>query len=131
MNINVIENMKENKSFENNSLDGILSDIKNQKERVSFLLHRELSLNKYRSPSQIKVELLSGFEILEEFGFNVLSMLMNSNPSFLPLLSICDLYDDDKLQKTYYLRFKYDNNQQEFLPINSPVKLLLTKLGGF
>lgn len=131
MNINVIENMKENKSFENNSLDRILSDIKNQKERVSFLLHRELSLNKYRSPSQIKVELLSGFEILEEFGFNVLSMLMNSNPSFLPFLSIYDLYDDDKLQKTHYLRFKYDNNQQEFLPINSPVKLLLTKLGGF
>ena len=123
--------MKENKSFENNSLDRILSDIKNQKERVSFLLHRELSLNKYRSPSQIKVELLSGFEILEEFGFNVLSMLMNSNPSFLPFLSIYDLYDDDKLQKTHYLRFKYDNNQQEFLPINSPVKLLLTKLGGF
>lgn len=131
MNINVIENMKENKPFENNSLDGILSNIQSQKERVSFLLHRELSLNKYRSPSQVKIELLSGFEILEEFGFNVLSMLMNSNPSFLPLLSIYDLYDDDKLQKTYYLRFKYDNNQQEFLPINSPVKLLLTKLGGF
>lgn len=115
------------------SIEDNIKRIKTDKELFSFLLHKELSMNKFRSPSQIKVELISAFDLLEEFGFDTLSFLIknkrsNSNPFYFLDLTVYDLYSDETLRKNRLLKVKNFDGSTEFLPLKAPVKLLLDKL---
>lgn len=115
------------------SIEDNIKGIKTDKELLSFLLHKELSMNKFRTPSQIKIELISAFDLLEELGFNTLSFLIknkrsSSNPFYFLDLTVYDLYNDEVLRKNRLLRIKKFDGSTEFLPLKAPVKLLLNKL---